>query len=88
MECNGRGLITVHPSTWLERRAMTRNPSVELVCVPRVIQVVMQMKVSRELQRTCRAQCIKMKFHKMEEPHSRATWGRIVSLKADRLKWI
>jgi hypothetical protein len=31
---------------------------------------------------------MKMEFHKMEEPHSRVTWGRNVSLKADRLKWI
>jgi hypothetical protein len=53
MEGNGRGLITVHPSTWLERRAIKRKPSVELVNVSRVIRVVMQMKVSRELQRTC-----------------------------------
>lgn len=82
MEGNGRGLITVHPSTWLERLAIKRKPSVELVNVSRV------MKVSRELQTTCRAQCMEMKFQKMEEPQSRLTWGRNVSLKADWLKWI
>jgi len=49
MEDKGRGHITVHPSTWLERRAITRTPSVGLVNVPRVIRVAMQMKVSREL---------------------------------------
>lgn len=85
---NGRDLINAHSSTRLGRRAITRKPSVGLVSVPRVIRVAMQMKVSRELQRTCRALCMKMKFQKMEEPHSRVTWGRNVSLKADRLKWI
>lgn len=50
MAGNGRDVINVHPSTWLERRAITRKPSVGLVNVPSVIRVIMQMKVGRELQ--------------------------------------
>jgi hypothetical protein len=88
MEGNGRGLFNVHPNIWLERRERKRNTSAGLVNIRRVIRVAMQMKVSRELQRTCSAQYMKMEFQKMEQPHSRVTWGRNVSFKADRLKWI
>jgi hypothetical protein len=86
MEGIGRGLINVHPSIWLERRARTRKTSVRLANVPRVIRVAMQMKFSLKLQNTSRGQYMTAKFQQIEEPHKRVTWGRNVLLKTERLK--